>query len=1117
MKFLIMGDIGRRGLYHVGDEAMTEVAISMLQQRGAESITLIATNSEIATELYGLPSVERIGFDPNWTRAERDEILNPLPTGDITNLGERVAALAAAVEAADVVVIAGGGNMNQRFAHHLDERLALARLARRFNKPLLVTSQTIGPQLGERERGQLREMLQIATAFGLRDDDSFELAAQLAGSETSLFRTADDGALFPSLSSPSAAPVKSGRYIVGSFTPDAGATGASLHEYLDWLAASLDAIASELDADALLIPHAGNLNNSAQILDELSDRSIVERSKSGRIRALPPMQTSEIMPIMADALLTISTRYHPVVFGPALGIPTVGITLSDYHTVRMRGALEPLGLNPFIVPFGNESLQKAAAEITGRVAEYRKWLEPLAQSQRSQQQAWWDFLATGGQDPNPVPPFPRASGQFSIVGDWSNSAELSQPKRPQLEKQRAESKPATSGKRPLRKRVGNLRKKITRLANRIGGSRSTPAAKPVEHADAPLLSVIIPVYNVEKYLSDCVHSVTSQSLKSVEIILIDDGSTDSSAKIARELAQKDERIRFYEQENRGLGAVRNRGLDLARGTYITFVDSDDVVPADSYREMTNALELSGSDLAAGGVVRLRQNGRLQDLSWSQELHDRDYSTTLAQTPRLLRDFYTWNKVFNRAFLNQHGFRFREGVLFEDQPVIAEVLAAANSIEVLQKVTYHWRLRGDGTSLTSDMFSVRDIESRREAVELTREALERMSAESNIWQAWYWTLLEHHFPYYLTSTTKSDAQENYDAVVHMIKSVLAPDDVLRASGVTTPNRVLIYFALTASKTDVENFIAAGGRNLANWHVVQSQSGVQADLPESLNADLPRELLSLSADEHQLYAEITSFEWRHPGLLVLGCRAGITHLPSQNAVSGSLVLVSEDPAIRRPLAESRDFHAAPAGENEAGVRGWCEFAATINLDDFSREEWSALEHGTRLEVTLDAANKSFQGPVSSSTAPLQGTVVGDETDTIAVTADSNKHVGLEIISRMVTSSNPRMVHGEFELEIKAEKEDFDIEAVRFKAPGLRERRFIPRKTAAKSYTVRADISWLTPGVSAEVTVIDSRGRSRRVHGQPQVDLGSGLTTATNRFSALRIERREDTSAATEQDTL
>src|SRR5690625_1016631 len=121
MKFLIMGDIGRRGLYHVGDEAMTEVAISMLQQRGAEAITLIATNSEIATELYGLPSVERIGFDPNWTRAERDEILNPLPTGDITNLGERVAALAAAVEAADVVVIAGGGNMNQRFAHHRSE------------------------------------------------------------------------------------------------------------------------------------------------------------------------------------------------------------------------------------------------------------------------------------------------------------------------------------------------------------------------------------------------------------------------------------------------------------------------------------------------------------------------------------------------------------------------------------------------------------------------------------------------------------------------------------------------------------------------------------------------------------------------------------------------------------------------------------------------------------------------------------------------------------------------------------------------------------------------------------------------------------------------------------
>src|SRR5690625_7683634 len=110
-------------------------------------------------------------------------------------------------------------------------------------------------------------------------------------------------------------------------------------------------------------------------------------------------------------------------------------------------------------------------------------------------------------------------------------------------KQGTEAKAATSGKRPLRKREGKHRKKITRLANRIGGSRSTPAAKPVEHADAPLLSVIIPVYNVEKYLSDCVHSVTSQSLKSVEIILIDDGSTDSSAKIEIGRASCRERVK----------------------------------------------------------------------------------------------------------------------------------------------------------------------------------------------------------------------------------------------------------------------------------------------------------------------------------------------------------------------------------------------------------------------------------------------------------------------------------------------------------------------------------------------------------------------------------------------
>ena len=91
----------------------------------------------------------------------------------------------------------------------------------------------------------------------------------------------------------------------------------------------------------------------------------------------------------------------------------------------------------------------------------------------------------------------------------------------------------------------------------------------------PKVSVIIPVYNVEKYLRECLDSVVNQTLKDIQIILIDDGSTDSSLGICKEYAQKDNRIKIIEQKNQGAGAARNRGMSEAKGDYLYFLDSDD--------------------------------------------------------------------------------------------------------------------------------------------------------------------------------------------------------------------------------------------------------------------------------------------------------------------------------------------------------------------------------------------------------------------------------------------------------------------------------------------------------------------------------------------------------------
>lgn len=104
-----------------------------------------------------------------------------------------------------------------------------------------------------------------------------------------------------------------------------------------------------------------------------------------------------------------------------------------------------------------------------------------------------------------------------------------------------------------------------------------------------LISVIVPVYNVEKYLPECVESIISQTYDNLEVILIDDGSTDRSGKICDEFAEKDSRIVVIHQKNSGVSAARNRGLDLCRGEYISFVDSDDYYCTDLMESAMNAL------------------------------------------------------------------------------------------------------------------------------------------------------------------------------------------------------------------------------------------------------------------------------------------------------------------------------------------------------------------------------------------------------------------------------------------------------------------------------------------------------------------------------------------------
>ncbi|MBT2366922.1 CDP-glycerol glycerophosphotransferase family protein [Streptomyces sp. ISL-10] len=213
------------------------------------------------------------------------------------------------------------------------------------------------------------------------------------------------------------------------------------------------------------------------------------------------------------------------------------------------------------------------------------------------------------------------------------------------------------------------------------------------------LSVVVPVHNVEDYLEECLRSLAEQSLRDIEVVMVDDGSTDGSGDIARRFVADDQRFTLVSQENAGLGAARNAGIRRASGEFLAFVDSDDVVPPDAYEKMVGSLDASGSDFATGNVHRLRAGGRTQQSPMFREpMATSRIATHVTRHWALLYDRIACNKVFRREFWDRNSFAFPEGVLFEDIPVIVPAHFLARSVDVLHDTVYLWRDR-DGSITT----------------------------------------------------------------------------------------------------------------------------------------------------------------------------------------------------------------------------------------------------------------------------------------------------------------------------------------------------------------------------------------------------------------------------------
>nr|WTB31216.1 CDP-glycerol glycerophosphotransferase family protein [Streptomyces sp. NBC_00830] len=237
---------------------------------------------------------------------------------------------------------------------------------------------------------------------------------------------------------------------------------------------------------------------------------------------------------------------------------------------------------------------------------------------------------------------------------------------------------------------------------------------------APRLSVIVPIYNVERYLPACLDSLAAQTLKDLEVIMVDDGSPDSSGAIAAEYEARDSRFKLVSKENAGLGAARNTGLEhlASESEFIAFVDSDDMIPPDAYRLMLASLDDSGSDFVTGNVLHINSTK-----VWQSPMHrilagGAVQRTHVSVNQKLLTDRIACNKVFRRSFWEKHQLAFPEGVLYEDVPVIVPAQFLAEAVDIISAPTYYWRLReGESTpSITQRRTEPKAVRDRSAAVE-----------------------------------------------------------------------------------------------------------------------------------------------------------------------------------------------------------------------------------------------------------------------------------------------------------------------------------------------------------------------------------------------------------------
>ena len=274
-----------------------------------------------------------------------------------------------------------------------------------------------------------------------------------------------------------------------------------------------------------------------------------------------------------------------------------------------------------------------------------------------------------------------------------------------------------------------------------------------------LISIIIPVYNLEKYIKECLDSILLQTYQNYEIIIVDDGSTDSSLRICQGYSSKDNRIKIYHQNNKGAGSAKNTGLKYVNGEYVTFIDGDDLVEK-------NYLEVLISNIDKNTISAIYFYFYKED-KLNKKLKRKE---KVIPHEKILKEYFTdstfmspWGKLIPKEYV--YDLKFKDGIL-EDADAMYKVLLKADRIIVSNQSKYLYRVRDESTMNKSGEEKYLAMSKRTFEIE---NQLNEMKVSRSVYKTFYSWQLEYLLVYYLRTTLSDDTKEELSRIRKLLQT------------------------------------------------------------------------------------------------------------------------------------------------------------------------------------------------------------------------------------------------------------------------------------------------------------------------------------------------------------